>query len=43
MIELTIAMLKAFIVQSAILLFTDFTTNNFWSRLQKLAVLKRIF
>lgn len=43
MIEFTLEKLKAYIVPSAILLLTDFTTYNFWSMLQKLAVLRRIF
>ena len=31
------------IAQNAIQLFTDFTTDSFWRRFQKLAVLKSIF
>ena len=42
MMEFTLETLKTCIVQSAILLFTDFTTENFWSRFQKFAVLTRI-
>ena len=43
MIEFALEKLKAYIVQSAILLFADLTTNNFWSRFPILAVLKRMF
>ena len=42
MMEFTLEELKACIVQNAILQFTDFTTDNFWNRFEKLAVLKRI-
>ena len=43
MMEFTLEKLKAFIVQSANLLITDFAIDNFWSMFQKLAVLKIIF
>ena len=40
--EFTLEKLKTCIVKSAILLFTDFTTENISSRFQQFAVLKRI-
>ena len=43
MMEFTLEKVKAYVVQSVILLFTDSTAGDFWSRFQKLAVLKRIF
>ena len=42
MMEFTLEKLKTCIAQSVILLLADFTTENFWSRFQKFAVLKRI-
>ena len=43
MMEFALENFKAYIVQGAILLFTDFTTDNFWSRFPILVVLKIIF
>ena len=42
MMDFTVKKFKNVIAQSAILLFTDLTTDRFWSRFQKLAVLKSI-
>ena len=41
--DFTLEKLKAFTVQIAVLLFMDFTTDNFWRSFQKLAVVKGIF
>ena len=38
--EFTLENLIAYIAQSAIPLYTDFTTDNFWSSFQKVAVFK---
>ena len=40
MMKFTLEKLKTCIVQSAILVFTDFTSEHFWIRFQKFAVLK---
>ena len=41
MMKFTLEKLKPYIIPSAILLFTDFTRDHFWSRFEKLAALKR--
>ena len=43
LMEFSLGKLKVYVIQSEMLLFTDFSADSFWSRFQKLAVLDRIF